>query len=225
MSWFKSKPVDTKQQLRTHKRELQNEERELQREINRLQREEQKLQQEIKAAARKGDQYTAKMLAKQLVQTRKARTRQYQVKGNISSIKSQTSTMQATSSMAKAMGTATKTMSAMNTQMDPQRIAKVMAQFEQENMKMEQGQEIMEDTLDRAFDDSDMEDETDGLVNQVLEEVGLDVSSSLSLTRKISQYVQLHAVPNTALESKSSHKAAAKISDEDELLARLESLK
>ncbi|EGD82059.1 hypothetical protein PTSG_02740 [Salpingoeca rosetta] len=203
---------DPKKQLRSHQRELRQGERELQREIARLDREEQKLQQQIKAAAKKGDEYTAKALAKQLVQLRKSRTRQYQAKGNLASVRSQASTMQATATMAKSMGTAAKTMQAMNAHVSPQEIAKIMGQFEEQTTKMEMGQEIMEDALDAAFDDSDMEDETEGLVNQVLDEVGLDVSSAMS------------SVPSASMPAKTT-KVDQATKDEQDLLARLASLK
>ena len=42
--------------------------------------------------------------------------------------------------------------------------------------------DTVEDALDAAFDEDGIEDESDGLVNQVLAEVGLDVSSKVSIT-------------------------------------------
>lgn len=49
--------------------------------------------------------------------------------------------------MAQSMGKTAQTMAKMNKQMDPQKMAKTLAQFERENMKMEMSGEMMDDAM------------------------------------------------------------------------------
>lgn len=149
------------------------------RDHTKLERQEKQLEAEIKAAAKKGDVNTAKTLAKNLIQLRKAKDRSRGAASKLSAFQSQATTMQATATMAKSMGAAAKTMGAMNAQIKPEEIAKIMGQFEQESMKMDMSQEIMDDTLDSLFDDPEMEGEQDAIMAQVLDEIGLDVAALL----------------------------------------------
>ncbi len=50
--------------------------------------------------------------------------------------------MQSTARMTAAIGTTTKTMQAVNKQMDPQKMAKTMQDFGKANMQMEMGEEM-----------------------------------------------------------------------------------
>jgi charged multivesicular body protein 2B len=83
--------------------------------------------------------------------------------------------------MTAAIGTTTKTMQAVNKQMDPQKMAKTMQDFGKANMQMEMGEEMSEafaasiislsflvnDTLDSMLDESGDEAEQDAIVTQV----------------------------------------------------------
>ena len=53
--------------------------------------------------------------------------------------------------MAQSMGKTAQTMAKMNKQMDPQKMAKTLAQFERENMKMEMSGEMMDDAMGKFF--------------------------------------------------------------------------
>merc|ERR1712146_574614 len=75
---------------------------------------------------------------------------------------------------------AAKTMVTMNAQLKPEELAATMQQFEQESMRMDMAQSTMDDALDAAFDDSDVEEESSELVNAVLDEIGLGVGAQLA---------------------------------------------
>jgi len=60
------------------------------------------------------------ILAKQLINIRKQKTRMLGMKGQIGAVKSKTSTMQASMNMAQTMKTTTGVMGQMNKQMNPQ---------------------------------------------------------------------------------------------------------
>ena len=55
---------------------------------------------------------------------------------------------------------------------------RIAMEFERENDMMDQRQELMDDAIDDAFEDE--EEESDEIVNQVLDEIGIDLSQSVS---------------------------------------------
>merc|ERR1712123_298766 len=133
-----------------------------------------KIEAEIKKAAKMGNKEACKILAKQLVQLRKQKTRSYQASAQISSIGSKQKIMHANQKMAESMGKTATTMAKMNKQMDPQKMVKTLAQFERENMKMEGMEEMMDDAMDSAFAEDGDEEEADNIMNQVLSEIGVE---------------------------------------------------
>lgn len=57
-------------------------------------------------------------------------------------------------------------------------IQRIAMEFERENDMMDQRQEMMDDAIDDTFEDE--EEESDEIVNQVLDEIGIDLSQSVS---------------------------------------------
>lgn len=104
----------------------------------------------------------------------------YAASSRITSVGVQTKTMNANMKMAKAMGSTTKTMTAMNKQMDPQKLAQTMKQFEMENSKMEMSEEMISDTLDDVLNESGDEEEQDSIISQVLDEIGVEMTGKIA---------------------------------------------
>eukprot|EP00049_Salpingoeca_infusionum_P016991 m.351408 g.351408 ORF g.351408 m.351408 type:complete len:209 (-) comp16241_c0_seq1:1800-2426(-) len=202
------KKVDPKEAMKQHKRELQRTERGMDREAAKLQREEAKLEAQIKAAAKKGDKQMATLLAKQLIQMRKARERQVKAKSQVTGVRLNASTMQATHTMAQSIGSASKVMGKMNAQMDPAKTAAVMQGFQQEMAKMDMGQEMMDDAFEGLMEDSDVEEESNAILDEVLTGINMGVAS------------QAGTVPSAAPQVASG----AAVSEEDQLMARLAQL-
>ena len=67
----------------------------------------------------------------------------------------------------------------MNRNMNLPAIQRIAMEFERENDMMDQRQEMMDDAIDDTFEDE--EEESDEIVNQVLDEIGIDLSQSVSL--------------------------------------------
>src|SRR5579862_4236959 len=68
----------------------------------------------------------------------------------------------------------------MNRNMNLPAIQRIAMEFERENDMMDQRQEMMDDAIDDTFEDE--EEESDEIVNQVLDEIGIDLSQSVSTT-------------------------------------------
>ncbi|XP_059050125.1 charged multivesicular body protein 2b [Achroia grisella] len=208
MNFFKTEPT-VKEQQRQNDRDLRKAGRDLERDKAALEREEKKLELEIKKMAKEGNNEGCKILAKQLVQLRKQKTRIYAANSKISSVQIQNKAMGANIAIANAMGTTAKTMGNMNKVMNPHQIAKDMEAFKQANAKMDMTDEMISDTLDDIMAESGDEEETEGVVNKVLDEIGIEISGKMANAPSVAR-----------------GKIGASTTDEDkELMAQLERLK
>ena len=137
------------EQMKTNERELRKVDRDVERDRRGLEREEKNLETEIKKAVKQGNKQAATVLAKQLVQMRKQKTRTYVVQSQVRGANSQSKVMGANVKLAESMGQTTKVMGQMNKMVDPQKMAKTMMEFERENAKMEMTEETSEHTLEK----------------------------------------------------------------------------
>lgn len=83
--------------------------------------------------------------------------------------------------MAEAMSGVTKAMRSMNKQLNLPQIQKIMMDFERESEMMDMKEEMMNDAIDDVMEDAGDEAETDDIVNQVLDEIGISVDQSVRL--------------------------------------------
>ncbi|KAI1242400.1 hypothetical protein IHE44_0005940, partial [Lamprotornis superbus] len=177
-SLFKKKTVDDI--IKEQNRELRGTQRAISRDRAALEKQEKQLELEIKKMAKTGNKEACKVLAKQLVQLRKQKNRTYAVSSKVTSMSTQTKVMNSQMKMAGAMSATAKTMQAVNKKMDPQKTLQTMQNFQKENMKMEMTEEMINDTLDDIFDASDEEEESQDIVNQVLDEIGIEISGKMA---------------------------------------------
>lgn len=79
----------------------------------------------------------------------------------------------------QSMKGATKLLGSMNRQMNLPALQRIAMEFERENDIMDQRQEMMDDAID---DVTGLEDEEEGeeVVNQVLDEIGVDLGQAVS---------------------------------------------
>nr|XP_025037202.1 charged multivesicular body protein 2b [Pelodiscus sinensis] len=166
--------------IKEQNRELRGTQRTITRDRAALERQEKQLELEIKKMAKTGNKEACKVLAKQLVQLRKQKTRTYAVSSKVTSMSTQTKVMNSQMKMAGAMSTTAKTMQVVNKKMDPQKTLQTMQNFQKENMKMEMTEEMINDTLDDIFEGSDEEEESQDIVNQVLDEIGIEISGKMA---------------------------------------------
>lgn len=179
MNPFKKPTV--KEQMKANERVLRKTGRDVERDRRELEREEKRLELEIKRLAKSpANKDAVKMLAKQLVQIRKQKTRTYAANSRISSVSAQQKAMHANVKLADAMGTTTKTMANMNKILKPEDVAKNMRDFEMASAKLGMTEEVVNDTLDEIFDESGDEEEGDAIVNQVLDEIGIEIGAKVA---------------------------------------------
>ncbi|KAK1167722.1 charged multivesicular body protein 2b-like [Huso huso] len=176
-SLFKKKTVDDV--IKEQNRELRGTQRQIARDRAALEKQEKQMELEIKKMAKSGNKGACIILAKQLVQLRKQKNRTYAVSSKVTSMSTQTKVMSSQMKMAGAMSTTAKTMQTVNKKMDPQKTLQTMQNFQKENMKMEMTEEMLNDTLDEIFNESGDEEESQDIVNQVLDEIGIEISGKM----------------------------------------------
>merc|ERR1719495_1715587 len=130
--------------------------------------------------AKAGQMDAVKIMAKDLVRTRKAIKKFMLMRANIQAVSLKIQTLKSQNSMAQAMKGVTKAMMNMNKQMKLPEIQKIMQEFEKQSEIMDMKEEMMSDVIDDALGDEDDEEESDAIVNQVLDELGLQLTDQLT---------------------------------------------
>mgnify|MGYP002785179491 FL=1 len=81
-----------------------------------------------------------------------------------------------------AMHNVTRTMRTMNKQMNLPAMQKIMAEFERQGDIADMKQEMMEDAMEDAMGADNEEADTDALVSQIFDEVGISFAHELTPT-------------------------------------------
>eukprot|EP00802_Teleaulax_amphioxeia_P024596 Tamp_25315.p1 GENE.Tamp_25315~~Tamp_25315.p1 ORF type:complete len:295 (+),score=83.33 Tamp_25315:100-885(+) len=165
--------------MKEYKRNIDRSVREIEREKTKLQQQEKKIIVEIKKMAKDGQMAVVKTMAKDLVRTRAQVTKFYQMKCQMQAVGLKLQTIKSTQSMTEAMKGATKAMKGMNAKVNAPAMAKILKEFEKESSIMDDKQEMMDETIDEAFEADDEETQIEEVVGQVLAEIGIDLNGEL----------------------------------------------
>ncbi|KAK8741689.1 hypothetical protein OTU49_002344 [Cherax quadricarinatus] len=142
----------------------------LDRQIRAIQREEEKVKRSLKEAAKKGDQDVCRVLAKEIVQSRKAISRIYTSKAHLNSVQSQMKAQLATLRVAGSLQQSTVVMKAMQELVKLPEISKTMQDLSKEMMRAGIIEEMLEDTME-GLEPEELEEEAQKEVDKVLWEI------------------------------------------------------
>ncbi|KAK4051426.1 ESCRT-III subunit protein did4 [Microbotryomycetes sp. JL201] len=173
------------ERLRQHQRALQKAQRELDRERTKLEQQEKKLIIEIKNSARKGQMNSCKVMAKDLVRTRRYISKFYNMKTQLQAVSLRIQTLRSNQQMAEAMKGATRAMSLMSRQMNLPQIQRILQEFEKESSMMDMKEEMMGESIDDAMGEDEgetEEEEGNKILEEVLAEIGINVEQQLGET-------------------------------------------
>ncbi|KAG6833212.1 Charged multivesicular body protein 2A [Tephrocybe sp. NHM501043] len=192
--------VTPAERLRQHQRSLAKAQRELDRERGKLEQSEKKLIMDIKKSAKAGQLNACKVMAKDLVRTRRYVQKFYQMRTQLQAVGLRIQTLRSNQQMADAMRGATrvrsplypfspfltsflpfKAMASMNRGLNLPSIQKIMNDFEKESSMMDMKEEMMSDAVDDVMDEEeDEEEEGDKILKEVLDEIGVNLSQQLT---------------------------------------------
>lgn len=184
MGFFELFKTETPQEkVRRYKRGLQRTCRELDREHAKMVAQEKKIQIEMKQMAKKGETDALRIMAKDLVQTRKNAQKMYLMRTQIQGVALHIETLAATNQMTQAMKGVGRAMHAMNKQVKLPSIAKIMQNFEKENEIMAMKDDVMGDAVSDVLDtEGDMEADTELEVQKAIDEAQIDLQRRLRVT-------------------------------------------
>lgn len=118
-------------------------------------------------------------MAKDLVRTRKHVEKMCKMKTQLQAVGLRLQTVKSQNAMATAMNGVARAMVQMNRQINLPSMQKTMMEFEKQSEILEAKEEMINDAMDEMMDDSGEEEETDDIVNQVLDEIGINLESQL----------------------------------------------
>jgi len=177
--------------------------------------------------AKDGQMESVKIMARDLVRTRRYQKKFMVMKANIQAVSLKIQTLKSQNAMGQAMKGVTKAMQNMNRQLNLPQIQRILQEFEKQSEVMDMKEEVMNDAMDDAMEDEGDEEETDQIVSQVLDELGLQLTDKLSGLPTASGSISVAStgkVPIVAQDGGGT--AAAQPNDADaDLQARLDNLR
>lgn len=154
--------------------------RDLDREKMKMEQQEKKVIADIKKLAKDNQMDAVKIMAKDLVRTRRQVRKFMLMKANIQAVSLKIQTLKSQNTMAQAMKGVSRAMANMNRQMNMPQIQQILHEFEKQSEIMDMKEEMINDVIDDAMEDEGDEEETDAVVSQVLDELGLQLTDQLS---------------------------------------------
>ncbi|XP_055691438.1 charged multivesicular body protein 2a [Lutzomyia longipalpis] len=180
MEWLFGKKMTPEEMLRKNQRALNKAMRDLDREKMKMEQQEKKVIADIKKLAKEGQMDAVKIMAKDLVRTRRYVKKFMLMKANIQAVSLKIQTLKSQNTMAQAMKGVTRAMQNMNKQLNLPQIQKILYDFERQSEMMDMKEEMINDAIDDAMEDEGDEEESDAVVSQVLDELGLQLNDQLS---------------------------------------------
>uniref|UniRef100_A0A1B6KZ58 Charged multivesicular body protein 2a n=1 Tax=Graphocephala atropunctata TaxID=36148 RepID=A0A1B6KZ58_9HEMI len=226
MEWLFGKRVTPEEMLRKNQRALNKAIRDLDRERQRMEQQEKKIIADIKKMAKEGQMDAVKIMARDLVRTRRYEKKFMMMKANIQAVSLKIQTLRSQNAMAQAMKGVTKAMQNMNRQLNLPQIQRILQEFEKQSEMMDMKEEIMNDAIDDAMEDEGDEEESDAVVLQVLDELGLQLNDQLSNLPQASASLSVAGGKVPVAAAAGGGGGTAPVSDADaDLQARLDNLR
>jgi charged multivesicular body protein 3 len=224
-SFFAPKP-DPVDLAKEWKRKLQKEARVIDREITNIKRQEEQAMKECKALAKANRLPAAKILAKEIVHTRKLIERMYTTKAQLNSV---SNTLQTSVSMIKMKGCiekSTEIMGAMNKLVNVKEISETMRDMSREMERAGLVDEIIGDAMD-SMDDEGVDAEADLEIDKVISEITAGVlfsAGSAPVKALLSETPAQAVAAPSAQEGSAEATAVDEGPSADDLLRRLQAL-
>lgn len=167
----KTAEADPKEKVKEWCSKLRKENSQLERQIRGIQREEEKVKKSLKEAAKRGDKDVCLILAKEVINSRKAVSKIHVSKAHINSISMQMKNQQATLRIAGALQKSTEVMKAIQQLVRVPEVAATMRDLSKEMMKAGIIEEMLEDTMEGLEDTEELEEAAQQEVDKVLWEI------------------------------------------------------
>ena len=152
----------------------------LDREVRKIETEELKIKKDLKDAAKKGDRDVLLILAKELVRSKKAKSRIHAAKSQMNSISMIIQEQMATVKMAGSLQKSTEVMKSMQNLISVQNISSTMQDLSREMMKTGIIGEMMDEAIEEAIDEEPIEEEAQAEVDKILSELNIATGEKMA---------------------------------------------
>lgn len=169
-------------------------------------KQEEVLLKKIRALAGQGKVASCQAVAKELVRLRHHVKVIGQMRSQMNGLSQKLSVADSTNTIHSTLGKTAKMLGVLNKTLAPRELHKVLLEFQKQNTIFSDGQDILTETLEDAFEAEDENADIDDAVSRVFQEIGLDT--------------EIRATASTGPTYESSE-----MYDEDDLLKRLERLR
>lgn len=213
--------ANPQQQLRDWQRRLRQECRNIERQIRDVEREEKGVQKSIREAAKRNDMVSAKSLAKEIVQSRRAVNRLYENKAQMNSISMHLGESVAIARTVGHLSKSAEVMKLVNNLMKAPEVAATMMEFSKEMTKAGVIEEMVNDAVDGALDSEDIEEETEEEVDKVLTEIAGETSAQLPVAARKEKMQQPARATNSTHEEEPIAEGVDDDAELEEMRARL----
>lgn len=166
--------------LRKHQHALSKAMRELEREKIKMEREEKKIIFNIKKVAKDGQIEAVKIMAKDLVRTRRYVKKFMMMKANLQAASLKIVSLNSQNAVIQAMKNVAAAMRIINMQIKLPAFQNILQEFERQSEIMKTKEEIINQATEDAFEDDADEEESDAVVDKVLDELGLNLTDRLA---------------------------------------------
>ena len=174
-----SKPT-LEEQLKNNKRMINRAVRELDRERTKLEQEEQRIVAELKRQAKNNNVGSVKVLAKDLVRTRKYVSKFLAMRSHLQGVNLKMQAVKSTEAMARNLKSTTVAMTKVNEKLNLPELNAILQEFQQETERMGISEDVMGEAIDDVLADADDLDQEETVVSQVLDEIGIDFNELLA---------------------------------------------
>ncbi|KAF1374871.1 charged multivesicular body protein 3 [Sander lucioperca] len=160
-----------KEMVNEWSQKIRKEMRVIDRQIRDIQREEEKVKRSIKDAAKRGQKDVCVVLAKEMIQSKRAVTKLYASKAHMNSVQLSMKNQLSVLRVAGAMQKSTEVMKAMQNLVKIPEIQATMRELSKEMMKAGIIEEMLEDTFESMEDGEEMEEAAEEEVDKILFEI------------------------------------------------------
>jgi len=179
MEWLFGRRQTPNEIIKEHQKMIRKSIREIEREMRKLETSCKQITNETRKVATQGKMNEARMMARDLVRTRKHIERMYRMKTQLTAVNLRVQTIKSQNAMTEAMRGVTRAMLSMNRQINLPGLQQIMMEFERQSEFMDMKEESINDTMEEMYEDDNEEEETDDIINQVLDEIGINLNTQL----------------------------------------------
>jgi charged multivesicular body protein 3 len=190
------KPLTPEESVKKWRTELRKEMRSLDRSVMHIEREEFKVKTQIKQLAKRQDMSGVKLLAKELVRSKKAKERLHMSKAQLNSVQLHLQHNLAQYKLAGCIKSSAEVMASMNNAIRLPEIHQAMVMMATEMQKAG----LIEEMVDDLMENDEIEDEADEEIDKVLTELNLHTVAALPSAAGAKSLVQEEPEPEVVEE-------------------------